>query len=93
MIETNLELKNKLRRIFNKYDQIGIYENKKVNFDECDPEIRQVLKKFKKDITLTNFTEELYKIFVKMFDKQIAGSKSKYKNLAREVYYYLTKKQ
>ncbi len=90
-MEINLKLKDALRMIFNKYDLIGIYESKKINFDEYDPEIELVLKKFKRNITLGNFADELHKIFVKMFDEQIAGPKSRYKKLAKEVYDFLTK--
>jgi len=90
-MKINLKLKDALRRIFNKHDLIDIYENKKINFDEYDPEIRLVLKKIKRDMTLENFTDELHKIFVKMFDERIAGPKSKYKKLSKEVYDFLTK--
>ncbi len=82
----NTKLKNELRRIFNKHDLIEIYENEKINFDEYDPEIKLILKKFKNNMPLAIFTDELHKIFIKMFDERIAGPKSRYKNLAKEVY-------
>ncbi len=89
-MKINSKIKDELRRIFNKHDPIGIYENEKVNFDEYDPEINLILKKFRKNMSLENFTDELYKVFIKMFDEQISGPKSRYKKIAKEIYKLLT---
>ena len=90
-MKADFELKTELRDIFNKYNLINIYESDKVNFDEYDPEINLVLKRFKKKISLVKFTDKLHKIFIRMFGEIIAGPKSKYKKLAREVYDLLNK--
>lgn len=91
-MKINTELKYKLRKTFNKYDIIEIYESDKVNLDEYDPEIKLVLKLFKKKLSSEKFIDELHKIFIKMFDERIAGPKSKYENIAKEVYSLLIRK-
>ncbi len=87
----NLRLRNKLRSIFNKHDPIKIYFGKKVNFDEYDPEINRVLIRFNRSRSLQDFTDELHIVFQQMFDNKIAGQKSRYKKLAKEVYTLLHK--
>ncbi len=80
------KLKNKLRKIFNKHDPIGIYFGRNMNFDEYDPEIKQLPSIFYKARSRGKFQEEFYELFVRMFFKNIVGNKVKYKKLAKEVY-------
>ncbi|MEK6867238.1 MAG: hypothetical protein AABX98_00300 [Nanoarchaeota archaeon] len=81
--------KNKLRAIFNKHDPIKIYFGKKVNFDEYDPEIHLLPQAFRGSKNRKEFKEEVHKIFIGMFSKEIAGSRLRYEILAREVYCFL----
>ena len=85
----NPEIRDGLRRIFNKYDPIGIYFGEDVNFDEYDPEIDDMLTKFKRSKNLEEFTNEVHATFVRFFDEDIAGPKSEYRKLAEEVYGFL----
>ena len=80
------KLKNKLREIFNKHDVMGIYFGKDVNFDEYDPEIKKLPFIFHEKLSLKEFTDELHKLFQRMFSKEIVGNKTKYLKLAKEVY-------
>ncbi|MBI2653570.1 hypothetical protein HYX02_02040 [Candidatus Woesearchaeota archaeon] len=82
----NSKLKNKLRAIFNKHDPIGIYEDEKTNFDEYDPEIERLIPRFQRSNNLNEFTQEIYDLFQKMFSPELAGPKTRYKKLAKEVY-------
>lgn len=82
----NSKLKNKLRKIFNKYDPIGIYFGKNINFDEYDPEIKGLIIRFKRSKNLNEFTYEMHNLFQKMFFPEIAGTKKRYKKLSKEVY-------
>jgi len=82
----NLKLRNKLRKLFNKHDPIGIYENKDVNFDEYDPEISGLIIRFKRSKNEDEFLDELYIVFKNMFSERIAGSKNRYTKLAKEIY-------
>lgn len=81
------KLKNNLRAIFNKYDPMGIYSGKNVNFDEYDPEIEQLPLIFDKKLTLKEFEDRLYKLFQRMFFPEI--DKTKLKKLAKESYILL----
>ena len=79
------KLKNTLRKIFNKHDPIGIYCSRNINFDEYDPEIKEVLVRFRKDANLENFTSQVHKVFQKMFGQELAGNKTRYRQLAKEI--------
>ncbi len=82
----NRKLKNTLREIFNRHDPIGIYFGKNANFDEYDPEIRQLPLIFHKEMALKEFTDKLHKLFQRMFFPEIAGNKAKYGKLAKQIY-------
>ena len=84
-------IRDKLRDIFNKHDQVGIYFGKGINYDEYDQEINGLIIRFKRSKNLEEFTSEIHTLFINMFDKEIAGQKLKYKKLAKEVYDYLNK--
>lgn len=87
----NSKIKNRLRETINKYDPAGIYLNKETNFDEYDPEIKEILKIFNKNKNIKSFTKEVHKVFVMMFDEEIAGPILKYEKLAKEIYDFLNK--
>lgn len=80
------KLKAALREIFNKHDPIEIYCGKGVNFDEYDPEIKQLPLIFHKNMDLKEFADKLHKLFQKMFSPDIVGNKAKYGKLAKEAY-------
>lgn len=80
----NKKLKQKLRKIFIKYDPMKIYLG--TNLDEYDPEINLLQQGFHRGKTFQEFLIEVHSVFIIMFDKKIVGSKSKYKTLAKEVY-------
>ena len=84
--------RDNLRKIFNKYDIIGIYQDDETNIDEYDPEIKGLIIRFKRSKNKEDFLTEIHTVFINLFDKGIAGAKSKYKNLANEVYDFLSKK-
>ena len=83
------EIRNGLRRIINAHDPMGIYFGEDVNFDEYDPEIGDILTEFKRSKNLEEFTNKVHAIFVKWFSSGIAGPRSKYRNLAEEIYEFL----
>ncbi|MBI2136224.1 hypothetical protein HYU06_04075 [Candidatus Woesearchaeota archaeon] len=85
----NSKVKTNLRQIFNRYNPIGIYQDDETNIDEYDPEINRLIIKFKNSKNKDEFLAELHTVFIKMFDKKIAGPKSRYKKLANEVYDFL----
>ena len=89
----NYKMKNKLRRIFNKYDIIKIYQNDKVNFDEYDPEINEIVNGFNKFMNKSEFLKKVHLVFIRMFGKDIAGNRNKYKKLSDEVYVYVKNHQ
>jgi hypothetical protein len=82
----NDKLKDKLRRIFNKHDPIGIYFGDEVNFDEYDPEISAVDIRFKRSKNLKEFTEEIIEVFTNMFTKLSASQEKICIDLAKETY-------
>lgn len=84
-----MDKKNKLRRIFNKWDVIKIYQSDKINFDEYDPEINKIVNEFNTFKNKSDFLKYVHSIFIKMFDKKIAGNRSRYQKLSDEVYNYL----
>lgn len=81
--------RNNLRKIFNKYNPISIYQDDKINIDEYDPEINGLILRFKRSKNKDEFLTELHATFIKMFDKNLAGPKSRYKKFANEVYDFL----
>ena len=85
----NTKIKQRLRKIFNKHDPIGIYENDKINVDEYDPEISGLIIRFKRSKNEDEFLLEIHTLFIKMFSEDIAGSKQRYKKLAHEIYSFL----
>lgn len=62
------------------------------NIDEYDPEINLLVDSFRPHETFQEFLVKLHSVFIIMFDRGIAGPKSKYKPLAEELYDYLLKK-
>lgn len=87
------QLKNDLRTMFNKHDPIRIYVDKDTNFDEYDPEIGGLLVRYQRSENLEQFTNELHSLFQKMFGKDIAGPKPRYKKLAKEVFLLLNQQK
>lgn len=69
---------------------MGIYFGKDTNFDEYDPEIDGLIIRFNRSKNLRKFISEVHTVFVNMFDKSIAGPKSKYRKLAKGVHTFLT---
>jgi len=88
----NSNILSNLREIFNRHDPIGIYFGKEINWDEYDPEISELLVRWRRSKNLKEFTSEIHNVFVKMFDRGIAGPKSKYEKLSKEVYNFLNNK-
>ena len=84
--------KDKLRRIMNKYDPIGIYVNDKTNIDEYDPEIKEIVMRFRGVKDKSEFLNDVHSVFIEMFDKKIAGPKNRYKDLAEDLYLLLRDK-
>lgn len=80
----NKKRRNTLRAIFIKHDPMEIYFE--TNFDEYDPEIDLLVRSFRKTMSSHEFLNEVHRFFILMFDKRVAGPKSKYKVLAKEVY-------
>lgn len=78
-------MKNELRKTFNKHDVIDIFESDEINIDEYDPEIEEVLKLKYQKLTPAEFRTKIHKIFIKLFGKNIAGPKTRYKELAEEI--------
>ena len=89
----NLKIRNKLRRIFNKHDVIRIYQSDEVNFDEYDPEIKEIFNRINKFKNKSEFLKNVHLVFIKMFGKDIAGNRNKYKKLSDEVYVYVKNHQ
>jgi len=85
------KIRDNLRKIFNRYDPIGIYQDDETNFDEYDPEIKGLIIRFNRSKNRDDFLTEVHTVFVNLFDEKIAGQKSKYKDLANEVYDFLEK--
>lgn len=85
------ELKDTLREILNRHDPIAIYVNKKTNFDEYDPEITRILRVYKRYKDLDGFTDQVYKIFQKMFTIEIAGNRERYVLLSKDLWNLLKK--
>lgn len=80
---------SQLRAITNKIDPMGIFLDKEVNFDEYDPEIKDMLQLFLKCKDFEEFYDGVYISFINWFDEANAGEKSKYHKLSGEVYKYL----
>ena len=85
MLNINPNLRNKIRKIFNKHDPVGIYIHKNVNFDEYDPEISGVLIRFKRSKNLKEFTDEIHNVFHNMFSN-MRIPKDNLDKLAKDVY-------
>lgn len=85
------KLLNEMRGILNKYDPIGIYSGN--NFDEYDPEIREIYKISKNCKNLEKFIVRVHKIFIHFFDKRIAGSKQKYVKVSKDLFKLLNRKK
>lgn len=85
------KIRNELRKIFNKYDPIGIYVDDETNSDEYDPEISGLIIRFERSKNKEEFLDEVYTVFKNMFDDKIAGPRIKYRELAYEVYDFLKK--
>ncbi|HLD34100.1 MAG TPA: hypothetical protein VJB66_05210 [Candidatus Nanoarchaeia archaeon] len=80
----NVKIRSDLRKIFNKHDTIGIFFGD--NIDEYDLETKQIIAKFKSSKNKSEFLTLVHKVFIRMFDKKIAGSKSRYLKLSNELY-------
>lgn len=80
------KLINGMRKILNKHDPIGIYYGKKVNYDEYDPEISEILKVYKNCKNARVFTYKVHNIFKHMFSPEIAGNQKRYAQLSKELW-------
>lgn len=85
----NNELLNRMREVLNKHDPIGIYSRN--NFDEYDSEIREIRKIFIGCKDLDKFITEVHKIFIRFFDKRIAGNKQKYVKISKDLFKLLNR--
>ncbi|MBS3113464.1 hypothetical protein J4448_00020 [Candidatus Woesearchaeota archaeon] len=90
-VKIDNKLMNKLRIVLNKQDPIGIYFDKKTNFDEYDPEIKNIYNDFNKCKNFKEFSKLVYSIFQYWFGADVAGNKIKYSKLSRELYHILKK--
>ncbi|MEK6983594.1 MAG: hypothetical protein AABX33_03400 [Nanoarchaeota archaeon] len=85
MTGINPNLKNELRRIFNKHDPVGIFMHEDVNFNEYDPEISGIVIRFKRSKNLKEFADEINNVFHNMFSG-IRIRKDTLDKLAKDVY-------
>ncbi|OGH71879.1 MAG: hypothetical protein A2921_03085 [Candidatus Magasanikbacteria bacterium RIFCSPLOWO2_01_FULL_43_20b] len=80
----------KLRKVFNKYNPVGIYYADANNHDEYDLEIKKSVEMFNLSFNVDEFIRNVHKVFIETFDEETAGFVEKYKDLATEVYGILT---
>ena len=85
MADVNHHLRDKLRKIFNKHDPVGIFMHQDVNFDEYDPEIGGLLIRFERSNNLKKFTYEINNVFHNMFSGMTIRKETLDK-LAKDVY-------
>lgn len=83
---TKSNLKESVRYIVNKHDPIKLLDVGCL-IDEYDPEVKLILTKIKLTKSLDEIHDMVYNIFVDMFDKSIAGPKTKYRRLSEELYF------
>lgn len=98
MMKNKLDItKESLRKILNCYDPMGIIlksdasSENALNFDEYDPEIKQILILFEKTNNLEDFKKEVYQIFIQLFDKTSVGDRERFDILSEKLYDYLLK--
>jgi hypothetical protein len=82
-------LRDDLRKIFNRHNPVGVYEDDETNYDEYDSEINHIPKLFQESKNLDEFTLKIHKLFIDYFGKLTGGNKSKYLELSKELYKFL----
>ncbi|MBI1972776.1 hypothetical protein HYS50_02105 [Candidatus Woesearchaeota archaeon] len=87
----DLPLKNKLRKILNKHDPIGIYFGMRENFDEYDPEIEDIYRLSKQCKNLDTFVDGVHKIFIRWFGPETAKGKEEYIGLSKELFSFFNR--
>lgn len=73
-----------VRKILNKHDPDGVmYDDE--NPDEYDSEVKDILAILVTTDSVEQLSEKLRLIFVKAFNEKIAGDRSRYEPIAREI--------
>ncbi len=79
-----LKLYSDLRKCFFEHDPIGI--NFGSNTDEYDPEVGTIIPRLAKCGSQADVLEVVHQEFVKWFGSDIAGGKSRYEEIATDVW-------
>ena len=75
----------KTREIVNNHDPINLIAIG-APWDEYDPEIKDILKHFADVKHVDELIEIVWEIFVRWFDKVIAGAKERYRALSQDLW-------
>jgi hypothetical protein len=76
-----------LKEIINNIDPIGLIDlETPESLDEYDPEIREILKEDVSSLNLNQFSNKIYEVFVKFFNKDLAGGTDQYDLIARKFF-------
>jgi len=72
-----------LKTIINEEDPLGLVDtDTPESLNEYDPELKEIFKKDIFSLSSEDLSEWIYEVFVSFFNKELAGSKDKYKTMA-----------
>lgn len=85
------QLKNEYKEFYQsvseilfRHDPIGI--NFETNDDEYEPEVDTILPRLKNCSSVEDVLDVVHKEFIKWFDEDIAGEKSNYEEISKEIW-------
>lgn len=82
----NKNLREKVRKIFNKYNPVGAYLDDKTNIYEYDLEIDSIMLKIPNPCDLSKFINIVHEVFQDKFGSDLAGATKNYVKLSMEFY-------
>ncbi len=85
IMPTEISLHIKVRKIINKYDPIRLLDMGCPE-DEYDGEARRIARRLKNSQNSEQVLNLVHRIFIRMFDEKLAGSKENYQQLATDLY-------
>ncbi len=76
-----------VRRVLLENDPIGIYFKEDRNVDEYDPEAKDIVSGMPDCNSIEDVRNLAWEVFVRFFDKKIAGPKEKYDAIASRLWH------
>jgi hypothetical protein len=74
-----------VRRVVLDVDPMDLYFEEDDNFDEYDPEVREIVERLPEAKTVDDLTAMIWEVFKKFFSEELVGSPDRYRRIAQRI--------